>query len=80
MGIVAEIFKRQDLKKMAIHFRAGALELQNTGQDEHSLILTMLKAYLMAGGTGNKDYCYSLRGGLKSRLDDELLAIRYMHG
>jgi hypothetical protein len=31
----------QDLEKLAVHFRAGALELQNAGQYEHNLTLTM---------------------------------------
>ena len=47
---------------MAVHFRGA---------------LAMLKAYPVARGTNNEDFCYSLRG-LKSRLDDELLAIGYM--
>ena len=62
---------------MAVHFRGTALELSNAGQYEHNLTLRMLKAYLVAGGTNNEDFRYSLRG-LKSRLDDELLAIGYM--
>ena len=62
---------------MAVHFCVAALELQNDGQYKRNLTLTMLNAYLVAGGTDNEDYCYSLCG-LTSRLDDELLAIRYM--
>jgi hypothetical protein len=67
----------QDLEKLAVHFRSGALELQNARQ-EHNLTLSMVKSYLAAGGTDNEDYYrYSLRG-LKSKLNDELLAIGYM--
>ena len=65
------------LEKLAVHFRAGALELLNAGQYEHNPTLTMLKAFLLARGTNNKDFRWSL-GGTKRKLDDELLAIRYM--
>jgi hypothetical protein len=37
----------------------------------------MLKIYLLAGGTNNKDYRFGLRM-LKTKLDEELLAIGYM--
>ena len=37
----------------------------------------MLKAFLLAGGTDNEDFRWSLRG-MESKLDDELLAIDYM--
>ena len=67
----------QDLEKLAVDFRAGALELQNAGQYEHNLTLAMLKCYLLAGGTDNEDYRFGLRM-LKTKLDDELLAIGYM--
>ena len=67
----------QDLDQLAVHFRAGALELYNAGQYEHNLTLSMIKTYLTAGGTDNEDYRFSLRM-LKSKLDDELLAIGYM--
>ena len=68
----------QDVERMAVHFRGAALELSNAGQYEHNLTLTMLKAYLVAGGTDNEVYRYSLRD-LKSRLDDKLLAIGYFN-
>ncbi len=67
----------QNLEAMAVHFRAGALELSNAGQYKHNLTLSMLKSYLLAGGTDNEDYRFSLRG-LKAKLEDELLAIGYM--
>ena len=67
----------QDLEKLAVEFRAGAMELANAGQYEHNLTLTMLKTFLLAGGIDNEDFRWSLRG-LKSKLDDELLAIGYM--
>jgi hypothetical protein len=67
----------QDLEKLAVDFRAGALELSNAGQYEHNLTLLMLKSYLLAGGTDNEDYRFGLRM-LKTKLDDELLAIGYM--
>ena len=76
MDRMPQQYPGQDLEKVAVHFRAGALELQNAGQYEHNSTLTMLKAFLVAGGTDNKDYCWSLRG-LKSKLNDELLANRY---
>jgi hypothetical protein len=67
----------QDLEKLAVDFRAGALELSNAGQYEHNLTLGMLKSYLLAGGTDNEDFRFGLRM-LKTKLDDELLAIGYM--
>jgi hypothetical protein len=53
------------------------LELTNAGQHEHNLTLSMLKIHLAAGGTDNEDHRFSLRG-LKSKLEDELLAIGCM--
>jgi hypothetical protein len=50
----------QDLEKLAVDFRAGALELSNAGQYEHNLTLAMLKSYLLAGGTDNEDYRFGL--------------------
>jgi hypothetical protein len=67
----------QNLEALAVHFRAGALELTNAGQHEHNLALSMLKIYLAAGGTDNKDHRFLLRG-LKSKLEDELLAIGHI--
>jgi hypothetical protein len=67
----------QDLEKMAVDFRADAMELVNAGQYKHNLTLSMLKSYLLAGGTDNEDYRFGLHV-LKIKLDDELLAIGYM--
>jgi hypothetical protein len=58
----------QDLEKMAVDFRADALELVNAGQYEHNLTLTMLKSHLQAGGINNEDYRFGLRL-LKIKLD-----------
>jgi hypothetical protein len=41
----------QDLEKLAVHFCAGALELQNAGQHEHNLTLLTLS---LTGGGGDK--------------------------
>jgi hypothetical protein len=67
----------QNLEALAVHFRAGALELTNAGQHEHNLTLSMLKICLAAGGMDNEDCRFSLCG-LKSKLEDELLAIGHM--
>jgi hypothetical protein len=67
----------QDLDKMAVDFRADAMELVNAGQYEHNLTLSMLKSYLLAGGTDNEDYRFGICV-LKIKLDEELLAIGYM--
>jgi hypothetical protein len=67
----------QDLDKLAVDFRADAMELVNAGQYEHNLTLNMLTSYLLAGGTDNEDYRFGLRV-LKIKLDEELLAIGYM--
>ena len=56
---------------MAVHSRARALELENRGQYIHDLTVMMLRGYLVAGRTDNKDYRYLLID-LQSRLDDEL--------
>jgi hypothetical protein len=42
---------RQDLEEMAVDFRADVMELVNAGQYEHNLTLSVLKSYLLAGGT-----------------------------
>jgi hypothetical protein len=68
----------QNLQALAVHFRAGALELTNAGQCEHNLTLSMLKICLAAGGTDNEDHQFSLRG-LKSKLEGELLATGCMN-
>jgi hypothetical protein len=70
-------YPAQDLEKMAVDFRADALELVNAGQYEHNLTLSMLKSYLLAGGMDNEDYRFGLRL-LKLKLDEELLSIGYM--
>jgi hypothetical protein len=67
----------QNLEKLAVNFRAEALELSNAGQHEHNLTLSMMKCYLMAGRTDNEDHRYSLRGG-KVKLEESLLAIGHM--
>jgi hypothetical protein len=67
----------QDLENLAVDFPARALELHTAGQYKHNLTLSMLKSYLLAGGTDNEDYRFGLRM-LKTKLDDKLLAIGYM--
>jgi Zinc knuckle len=65
------------LDKLAVDFRADALELTTAGQYDHSLTLDMLKIFLLAGGDGNESFRFPLRG-VQSVLDEALLAIGYM--
>jgi hypothetical protein len=57
-------------------FRKDARLLTTTGQYDHNLTLSMLKIFLLAGGSGNEDYRFPLRS-VKQDLDKALLEIGY---
>ena len=55
--------------------RKDACELTTAGQYDHNLLmLAMLKTFLLAGGSGNEDFRFQLRG-IKQKLDQALLDI-----
>ena len=43
----------ENLELLAAQFRKDALELTTAGQYDHNLTLSMMKIFLLAGGTGN---------------------------
>jgi hypothetical protein len=57
-------------------FRKDARLLTTAGQYDHNLTLSMLKIFLLAGGSGNEDYRFPLRS-VKQDLDKALLEIGY---
>ena len=67
----------EDLAKLIVDFRADALELTTTGQYDHNLTSDMLKSFLLAGGEGNENFYYPLRG-LLVLVDEALLDIGCM--
>ena len=69
-------YSGENLEQLAADFRRDARELTTAGQYDHNLTLTMLKIFLQAGGSGNEDFKYPLRG-IKQELDKALLAIGY---
>jgi hypothetical protein len=50
--------------------------LTTAGQYDHNLTLTMLKTFLLAGGSGNEDFRFQLRA-TKQKLDQASLDIGY---
>ena len=66
----------ENLKSLARDFCKDAQELETAGQYDHLLTLDMIKAFLLAGGQGNKDYRFNLRP-VKQKLEIALLDIAY---
>ncbi|KAI2497523.1 hypothetical protein MHU86_16977 [Fragilaria crotonensis] len=60
----------ENLELLASDFRKDARELTTAGQYDHNLTLTMLKTFLLAGGSGNEDFrfCYVQRNRSSTRL------------
>jgi hypothetical protein len=50
--------------------------LTTAGQYDHNLTLGMLKIFLLAGGSGNEDYCFPFRS-VKQKLEQVLLDIGF---
>ena len=48
----------ENLEMLAAQFRKDALELTTAGQYDHNLTLSMMKIFLLAGGSGNEDSCF----------------------
>ena len=66
----------ENLEQLAADFRRDARELTTAGQYDHNLTLTMLKIFLLAGGSGNEDYRFPSRS-VKQDVDKALLEIGY---
>ena len=66
----------ENLEALAADYRKDARELTTAGQYDHNLTLTMLKTFLLAGGSGNEDFRFPLRS-TKQKLDQTLLDIGY---
>ena len=64
----------ENLELLGADFRKDARLLTTAGQYDHNLTLSMLKIFLQAGGSGNKDYRFPLRS-VKQELDLALLEI-----
>jgi hypothetical protein len=69
-------FSGQDLEKMSKDLRDASDTLLAAGQYDHNLTLTMLEAFLNAGGENNEDFRFPLRA-VKQKLDQALLDIGY---
>lgn len=76
-GRTAANYSGEDIELLAVDFRRDALELATAGQYEHNLTLSMLKIFLLAGGTNNGNYQFPLRL-LKKDLNEALLVIPHM--
>ncbi len=70
-------YSGENLEQLAAHFRKDANELTTAGQYDHNLTLGMLKIFLLAGGSGNKDYRFPLRS-VRQKLEQALLDIGFM--
>ena len=66
----------ENLEQLAADFRKDARELTTVGQYDHNLTLSMLKIFLLAGGSGNEDFRFPLRS-IKQELEKALLEIGY---
>ena len=53
-------YSGENLEQLAAHFRKDANELTTAGQYDHNLTLSMLKTFLLAGGSGNEDFRFPL--------------------
>lgn len=69
-------YSGENLEQLAGQFRKDALELSTAGQYDHNLTLSMMKIFLLAGGTGNEDFRFPLRA-TKQRLEQALLDIGF---
>ena len=69
-------YSGENLELLAAQFRKDALELTTAGQYDHNLTLSMIKIFLLAGGTGNEDFRFPLRS-TKQRLEQALLDIGF---
>ncbi|KAI2488998.1 hypothetical protein MHU86_25602 [Fragilaria crotonensis] len=49
-------YSGENLELLAAQFRKDALELTTAGQYDHNLTLSMMKNFLLAGGSGNEDF------------------------
>jgi hypothetical protein len=76
-GRSASNYSGEDIELLAVDFRCDALELVTAGQYDHNLTLSMLKIFLIAGGTNNGNYQFPLRL-LKKELNEALLVIPHM--
>ena len=66
----------ENLEQLATQFRKDALELMTAGQYDNNLTLSMMKIFLLAGGSGNEDYRFPLRA-TKQKLEQALLDIGF---
>ena len=67
----------ENLEQLAAQFRKDELELTTAGQYDHNLTLSMMKIFLLAGGTtGNEDFRFPLCS-TKQKLEQALLDIGF---
>ena len=69
-------YSGENLEQLSAQFRRDALELTTAGQYDHNLTLSMMKIFLLAGGSGNEDYRFPLRA-TKLKLELALLEIGF---
>ena len=66
----------ENLELLAAQFHKGALELTTAGQYVHNLTLLIMKIFLLADGSGNKNFRFTLRA-TKQKLEQALLDIGF---
>jgi len=69
-------YSGQDIEKMSKDLRDASDTLISAGQYDHNLTLSMVEAFLEAGGDNNEDFRFPLRS-IKQKLDQALLDIGY---
>jgi hypothetical protein len=60
----------ENLEQLAAQFRKDALKLTTAGHYDHNLTLSMMKIFLLARGSGNKDFRFPLCATVKQALLD----------
>ena len=66
----------ENLELLAAQFRKDALELTTASQYDHNLTLSIMKIFLLAGGSSNEDFRFHLRA-TKQKLKQALLDIGF---
>jgi hypothetical protein len=75
-GKLPSQYSGENLEQLVAHFRKDANKLTTAGQYDHNHTLSMLKIFLLAGGSDNEDFCFTLRS-IKKKLKQTLLDIGF---
>ena len=74
---LASQYPGENLELLAAQFHKDALELTTAGQYDHNLTLSMMKIFLLAGGTANEDFRFPLQHATKQKIKQALLDIGF---